>query len=254
MKRVYKTGKENASFKDRVGERHLTKEGYWITIIEYFGRHNCIIQFEDGTILKKTQYYNICKGSISNPYHPSVCGVGYYGIGKYNSVTDCKKYTIWSDMIRRGYSKEFKLKNISYKEVLVHNEWHNFQVFAGWFEKHHKEDFELDKDILIKGNKIYSSETCCFVPQEINNLFVKNNKVRGKLPIGVSKNGKKYIARVSKNGIIVKSILYITPEEAFYAYKDIKEQHIKEVADKWRGQITEPCYEAMYNYEVEITD
>ena len=37
-------------------------------------------------------------------------------------------------------------------------------------------------------------------------------------------------------------------------HKTAKEAYIKEVADKWRGQITEQVYEAMYNYKVEIDD
>ena len=115
--------------------------------------------------------------------------------------------------------------------------------------------WELDKDILIKGNKVYSPETCCFVPQEINCLFTNCKSVRGKYPIGVTKtvNGK-YKARINKNGDRIDLGLFDTPEEAFQVYKIAKELHIKEVADKWRGQITEPCYEAMYAYEVEITD
>ena len=54
----------------------------------------------------------------------------------------------------------------------------------------------MDKDILVKHNKIYSPDTCMFVPQTINNLFVKNNKNRGKSVIGISlhKCGK-YVAK-----------------------------------------------------------
>ena len=63
------------------------------------------------------------------------------------------------------------------------------------------EGWQLDKDILIKGNKIYSPDTCCFVPSEINNLFVGCNKSRGSLPIGVTFNKrlKRYVAQISKN-------------------------------------------------------
>ena len=43
----------------------------------------------------------------------------------------------------------------------------------------------LDKDILCKGNKIYSRDTCVFVPQRINSLFTKCDNARGDNPIGV---------------------------------------------------------------------
>ena len=47
---------------------------------------------------------------------------------------------------------------------------------------------------------------------------------------------------------------YITAEEAFYAYKQAKEAHIKEVANKWKDQIDIRVYEALMKYEVEIMD
>jgi hypothetical protein len=49
---------------------------------------------------------------------------------------------------------------------------------------------------------------------------------------------------------------YPTPEKAFYAYKQYKEKLIKQVAqiEFDNGNITKECYEAMMNYEVEITD
>ena len=115
--------------------------------------------------------------------------------------------------------------------------------------------WELDKDILIKGNKIYSPETCAFVPAEINGIFTKTNSKRGVYPIGVSlhKEGR-FQAKVLKNKKQAYIGLFDTPEEAFQAYKKAKEEYIKEVADKWKDKIDPRVYEAMYNYQVEITD
>ena len=89
----------------------------------------------------------------------------------------------------------------------------------------------------------------CFVPKQINNLFVKNSKNKEVLPIGVYKDDKKFRASSKKLGNYYIG-LYSTPEEAFQAYKVAKEKHIKEVADKWRGQITEQVYEALINYKI----
>ena len=133
------------------------------------------------------------------------------------------------------------------------NEWHNFQNFAQWHEENYIEGFVLDKDILQKGNKIYSPENCCFVPNEINVLFTKRQNDRGDLPVGVIKSYNRYIFQLSKNGKRHRKS-YETPEEAFQAYKQAKENYIKEIADKWRGKITEKVYEALYAYKVEITD
>ena len=119
---------------------------------------------------------------------------------------------------------------------------------------------QLDKDILYKGNKIYSRETCIFVPQRINSLFVKCDKSRGKDPIGVSDlpSGNYEVSCGNGYGKSVYLGSYPTKEEAFQVYKQYKEKVIKEVIDSYEGKIPEPFYSklktAMYNYEVEIDD
>ena len=117
----------------------------------------------------------------------------------------------------------------------------------------------LDKDILIKSNKIYSPEACCFIPEKINILFTKSNSMRGKYPIGVTYHNRdnvleawccnkeckrQYLGRFPLN----------RPFQAFTTYKNFKENYIKQVADEYKGLIPQKLYEAMYNYEVEIND
>jgi hypothetical protein len=111
---------------------------------------------------------------------------------------------------------------------------------------------DLDKDILIKGNKIYSPETCIFVPHTINMMFTKRNKNKDNLPTGIRliERPKPYTARYS--GFHIGS--YYTPEEAFNAYKLYKENHFKQIADKYKNDIPERLYNALYTYSVEITD
>ena len=157
-------------------------------------------------------------------------------------------------MLERCYSEKYQEKYPTYKNCTLDEKWYNFQIFAKWFENNYILGHQLDKDILIKGNKIYSPETCCFVPQEINKLFTKSEKARGSLPIGVRKCNKRYKAIVKLNGKQRHLGTFDTPEEAFNAYKIAKELHIKEVADRWKGQISDRTYYAMYNYQVEITD
>lgn len=239
----------------KVGERWRTNQGCWIEIVEALSNGNCLIKFLEYDVDNHTvKYSNIKSGSVKNPFCPSLCNTGYTG-SFYNTVPK-KVRKLWEAIIGRCYNIN-KDDYIFYgaKGVIVHESWHNLQIFATWYYKNHEDGWDLDKDILQKGNKIYSPETCCFVPQEINKLFVKNNKIRGKYPIGIRKhkNGK-YEARLSKSGKSYYLGLFYTPEEAFQAYKTEKEEYIKEMADEWRGQITEPCYEAMYVYQVEITD
>lgn len=134
-------------------------------------------------------------------------------------------------------------------------------MFAKWWDENYYEiegqRMEVDKDILHKGNKIYSPNTCVFTPGNINALIINCKKVRGNYPIGVNKldNGK-FRARYS-NAMSGKRIhlgCFDTPEEAFRVYKLNKENHIKEVADYYKNQIPERLYKALYNWIIEITD
>lgn len=188
--------------------------------------------------------------SIKTPLTPSVYGIGYLGIGRHKADNKSKAtlvYRKWSGMLGRGYCNKYKGKNPTYKDVTVCEEWHNFQNFAQWFEENYIEGWHLDKDILQKRNKIYSPETCCFVPQEINLLFT-NNTISCQEDMKIRKGYKKYRVRININKKIISLGTFSTPEEAFEAYKTAKEKYIREVADKWRGQISERCYQAMYNW------
>ena len=116
--------------------------------------------------------------------------------------------------------------------------------------------FQLDKDILLKGNKIYSEDTCCFVPQEINTFYTKSKKIRGLYVVGVSfdKKLQKFVAVLSVDGKS-RTLGYFDNEwSAFLAYKKAKESRAKELAEKWRGQIDDRVYEKLMNYKVLLTD
>lgn len=251
---------QKGEFKDRTGEKRKTTEGYIAEIIEYSGTNNCTIKLNDerGTILKGRRYKDFLRGNIKNPYHPSIFGVGYFGEGVHRAVIKgktVKSYGVWARMIQRVYSEVYHIKKPSYIGCSVAEEWHNYQVFAEWYVNNYKEDYQMDKDILFKGNKMYSPETCCFVPLEINTLFVTRKTSRGKYPIGVAKTKSgKFEARFNVNSVLQYAQLHSTPEEAFQAYKTAKEEHIKKVADKWKPFIEERVYQAMYNWKIEITD
>lgn len=247
-------GKESPHFKDRTGEKHITNEGYPIRIIVCTGSGNCDIQFEDGLIIKNLQYSSIKRGYVKNPMHLSVQGIGYMGVGKYSKGTHSKIHDKWNKILCRSYSESYHKTRPTYRDCSVDEQWHNFQNFAKWFEETSIDDFALDKDILIKGNKIYSPETCCFVPLEVNNLLTKSNGSRGKLPIGISKNGKSFQAECQIKGISTYLGTFSTIEDAFQVYKEVKEKEIKRVAEEWKPLIKPNVYQALYNYKVEITD
>ena len=119
---------------------------------------------------------------------------------------------------------------------------------------------ELDKDILVKHNKIYSPDTCIFVPHKINSLFTKRQNDRGESVIGTSPKNGKYQVKCSlinpKTGKSKQEHLgyYDTQEKAFKIYKYYKEKNIREVADYYNDKIPQILYNALYNYIVEIDD
>ena len=233
-----------------------------MTIVRYGNKNDIDVQFDDGTIVEHKRYGNFKRGNIKNPMTPILYGVGYFGIGEFKSRDEngkqTKCYKAWESMLQRCYDPKYQEKYPTYKGCTVDKRWHNFQNFAEWYYSHYYEIegqiMNLDKDILNKGNKVYSPETCVFVPQFINKLFIKRDNVRGEYPIGVHKHIDKFKAQLNKGNEKMYLGTYSTVEEAFQVYKEAKEQYIKEVANEYKLLIPYELYEAMMNYEVEITD
>jgi hypothetical protein len=180
-------------------------------------------------------------------------GVGIFGEPGYTRKH--KSYMVWYNMLARCYSeKEQKRCAATYFDCLVVNEWHNFQTFSEWYYKNYVDGWHLDKDILIKGNKIYGPDTCCFVPKEINNLFTSGKKIRGEFPVGINKRDGKFCVNISKFAKRYYLGTFHTIDIAFGIYKQSKEIYIKQVADIWKDKLPPKTHEALYNYQVEITD
>lgn len=253
---------------ERIGLTSINKWGETIKIIEYNNANDILVEFQDEYKTKiHTTYQNFKKLEIKNPYSPSVYGIGKIGV-KYpvkinKKVT--KEYNAWKSILERCFDNKLKNKRPTYEKAICCNEWLLYENFYEWLHKqpnfnkwHNGDKWGLDKDILLKGNKVYSPETCCLVPVNVNSLFTKHDNARGIYPIGVSKDKDGF--RASCNNPFSNENRYLgyynTPEEAFQAYKIAKENIIKQVAQKEynNGNITKPCYEAMMKYKVEITD
>ena len=163
-------------------------------------------------------------------------------------------------MLQRCYSHTIKKKHPTYEGCEVSDNFKYYEYFYEWCHKQvgfNNQDWHLDKDLLIKGNKVYSESTCVFIPNDINTLLTKREASRGEYLIGVcwSNTHKAFKAQVSKSKGKSEHLGYFNTElEAFNAYKVAKESFIKEQAEKWKGKIDERAYEALINYTVEITD
>lgn len=253
---------------DRVGERNVNNFGSKMVITKYRNAMDIDVYFpEYDYITKNVQYGNFKKGNIKCPYERRYYGIGYLGEGEYEVRENgklTKVFTTWHSMLQRCYSEKYHGRQPTYIDCKVCKEFHNFQNFAKWYENNYYkvegERMHLDKDILLKGNKIYSKETCIFVPERINTLFTKCDSSRGKSVIGTSpKNGKYQVECKIFNSETGKSKreylgIYDMQEKAFEVYKQFKENYIKQLADYYKDLIPQILYDALYNYIVEITD
>lgn len=149
------------------------------TVVAYNSRDSIVVKFNDGTDVITT-VSQICRRSIKNPMKPSVYGVGYMGIGKYNTVNAKQAHVKWTGMLERCYCDKYHLTKPTYIGCVVDSEWLNFQEFASWFNNQKFESgWHLDKDLKVQGNKVYAPATCSLVPAEVNNLTVgtKNRSI-----------------------------------------------------------------------------
>ncbi|MDO5403773.1 MAG: hypothetical protein Q4F11_10085 [Eubacteriales bacterium] len=191
-------------------------------------------------------------------YKPIMGGIGYYGCN--DADVHSEAYVKWKNMINRCYNAGVQRRSPQYEGCAVCEEWKSFSNFREWYKnaKYGNKPLDLDKDILFKGNKIYSPDTCCLVPKVINTLFTNGKAHRGELPLGVyaEENNNKtiYIACMSVGEKRIKIKRCTTPEDAFRKYKEYKEKFIKNMANKYKDKIPAKVYEAMMDWEIEITD
>jgi len=144
----------------------------------------------------------------------------------------CPYYRRWASILTRCYSKNHQAKYPTYIGCCISLEWIKFSNFKAWMIKQEWRGLDLDKDLLYQDNKMYSAETCIFIPQWLNSLTIDGAAGRGEFPIGVyyRKDNGKYRATCKVNGKLKHLGYFGTPEEAAAAYKVFKENHVHEIA------------------------
>lgn len=203
---------------------------------------------------------NIRAGTIRDKLMPTVYGVGVFGTkypAKLNGVIQ-KEYSLWTDMLKRCYDAKEHYRYPNYIGCSVSENFKSYEYFYEWCQKQvgfGNPGWHLDKDLLVKGNKVYSEDTCVFLPPELNTVLTTAGSIRGQLPIGVqlSKSGN-YISSYNLGGVHFHGGTFYSVEEAFVHYKQAKEQYLQHLAYKWKGYIDHRAYYALLYYSVEITD
>lgn len=145
----------------------------------------------------------------------------------------CPFYDRWAAMIKRCYDKDFTSKNLTYLGCSVTEAWHKFSAFKEWMQSQDWKGKELDKDILIPGNKMYAPDRCLFVRGRINSFMSDRGASRGEWPIGVNfcKDTGKYRAKISgASGARIHLGRFDTPEQAHKAWRIEKSKIAIELA------------------------
>lgn len=153
--------------------------------------------------------------------------------GRWKTIWRCPYYVKWADMLSRCYSKKCQEKYPTYIGCSVCDEWKYFSNFKKWMEQQEWDGRQLDKDFLVENNKVYSPDTCVFLPHRLNSFTLSCGKLRGKFPVGVNYQNKPkhminelskpYVSNIS-NQVGKRTHLgrYLTPQEAHQAYLKAK--------------------------------
>lgn len=165
----------------------------------------------------------------------------------------------WRNMLRRCYVPSVQEKYPTYIGCTVSDTFKVYDSFQGWhFDQfgYALKGWQIDKDLLIKGNKLYSEDTCTLLPKEINMVLINRKAKRGCLPVGVSASSTKgkYLSQLSLEGRTLYLGTFSTAEQAFLAYKQAKEAYLSYLAERYKILLDPRAYHALKKYQVEITD
>lgn len=160
-------------------------------------------------------------------------------------------YTTWRNMFRRCYNENWHKTHPTYSDCSVHKDWWLLSNFMVWFNQNYREGYQLDKDIIVRNNREYSAETCCYVPPEINKLVIQYKNFEKTSPQGVRQTlSGRYEARVKLHDHDLHLGTYDSEEKAIIAYKKGKKNIIAEMANDYlaEGKIDEKVYDALLKF------
>lgn len=168
-----------------------------------------------------------------------------------------KEYKLWNAMLYRCYSPQALSRDKTYLDCEVSENFKKYSYFYEWCQEQtgfNQKGFDLDKDLIVKGNKLYSEDICVFVPHEVNSILNDCRTARGRLPMGITLNQGIYIARISKKNERFVVGRFKDCKEAFLCYKTAKEDYLKEIAEEYKDVLDSRVYNYLLNHKIEITD
>lgn len=250
---------------DRLGKSFKTNTCGTVVVVEYRDALNVVVEFTTTGYRTETTFQRVLSGKIRDPLAKTFYGVGYVGIGSYkfsgreNGISKILTASSrWMNMLQRCYDEEYQDKYLKgyYKGCQVCEEWHNFQNFAEWFYSQQncfERSYEIDKDLTVIGNTIYSPSTCRLIPSEINGFITYQSSDR-LLPYGVVMQKSKtnpYVARIKYKGKHRIVGYFKTEEDAYNAACSAKNNLIKELAFEYKEVLDKEIYENLMNFSMD---
>ena len=214
-----------------LGAKYSTNNSGELIVTDIIDSKTVSVKFIETGTVKNSPRQSVLEGSVKDPLFHNIEGVGFLGVGPYKARSNnalTKAYSVWRSMLNRCYGNVNHATRRSYFDCSVHPDWRNFQEFAMWFEDNYIEGFELDKDLILQGNRIYNPYTCVFLHKTVNGFLASCKGSRGKYPIGCSYNKEHKIFESSGHNPITnkkKRLGYFkTPEECNLAWIEYKKE------------------------------
>jgi hypothetical protein len=240
----------------KVGDSFKNNKGDVFIVKEYIKASKIVVEFQEPVKhCVISSMGNIKRGNVGNKHTPTVCNIGI--VGDCILPVKSKAYTSWVGMLKRVYNVNPNIIAPTYEDCIVSEDWFHLENYNNWFTKQYVQDnWELDKDLLVKNNKVYSSETCIFLPREINAFMTDRVNHRGEWPVGVTYHARlnKWQATCNFDSKSNYLGVFTDPTQAFLVYKEYKEGCAKVLAKRWEGLIDKRGVEALLNFTVSIDD
>lgn len=211
------------------GDLFTGNDGSQWEVVDYIHSDAVVVVSDIGT-MRTVSAGCLRVGKVRDFMRPTLHGVGISGMCK---ITNKAAYSIWAGIVRRCYSSTAQLNRPRYAGCSVSDEWKLFPNFLEWYEANHVDGYQVDKDLLVPFNKVYSADTCLYVPNDMNMITVLANSVRGSLPVGVVKSGNRFVARISIKKKMHSLGSFATADEAFSKYYEAKVQTTIDLLDKY---------------------
>lgn len=243
---------------DFIGKMYKTNNSGNCFIVDFINAYDITVMFEDGYYTKVLKG-NLDKGKVKNPFHKNnlVRGVGRFDSSSVGKDKDILKImNLWNNVLQRCYCEKFHERQPTYKNVVVCESWLTYSKFEEDIlamenvNKFLNENWALDKDLIKIGNKVYSKDTCCFVPKSLNSKLssiencLEDGKGVRKLPHGT------YRVMLSHSHIGC----FKTYEEAVIVSRKVKIAHILKVVDEHKGLVDERALNGVVSFLSKVSE